>query len=52
MSRLLKSYWKVLPDFYWSSILLRVPLATLFITSGLKNYPIMPKTAWPLVYQL
>lgn len=42
MNRILKNYWKILPDFYWSSILLRIPLATLFITSGLSKLPYHP----------
>ena len=58
MSRILKNYWKILPDFYWSSILLRVPLATLFITSGLSKLPYhasggvalgLPALVWLLV---
>jgi len=58
MSRILKNYWKILTDFYLSSILLRVPLASLFITSGLSKLPYhasggvvlgLPPLVWLLV---
>lgn len=39
MNSLLKNYWKILPDFYWSQILIRLPLAIVFITSGAGKLP-------------
>lgn len=38
----LKSYWKYLPDFSWSHMLLRIPLAVVFITQGLNKLPFDP----------
>lgn len=38
----LKSYWDRLPDFSLSHILLRIPLATLFIQQGLAKMPFDP----------
>ncbi len=37
-----KSYWKYLPDFSWSHMLLRIPLAVVFITQGLNKLPFDP----------
>ena len=39
MNSLLKNYWKILPDFYWSQILIRLPLAMMFISSGMGKLP-------------
>ena len=39
MKGLLKNYWKILPDFYWSPFLIRLPLAIMFITSGAGKLP-------------
>lgn len=58
MNSLLKNYWKILPDFYWSQILIRLPLAIMFITSGLGKLPYhatdgmafgLPALVWLLV---
>jgi putative oxidoreductase len=38
----IQSYWKILPDFSWSSLLLRVPLAVVFIQQGLVKLPFDP----------
>lgn len=40
MKQLLKNYWNLLPDFDWSHILWRIPLATVFIQQGLSKFPI------------
>jgi DoxX. len=37
-----KNYWRVLPDFGWSHILLRIPLAVVFIQQGLSKLPFDP----------
>jgi putative oxidoreductase len=39
---ILKTYWQMLPDFDWSHILLRIPLALVFITQGLAKMPFDP----------
>ena len=38
----LKNYWQQLPDFSLSHILLRIPLATVFIQQGLSKFPFDP----------
>ena len=38
----LKNYWQRLPDFSLSHILLRIPLAILFIDQGLSKFPFDP----------
>jgi putative oxidoreductase len=38
----LKNYWNRLPDFSLSHILLRIPLAVLFIEQGLSKFPFDP----------
>jgi putative oxidoreductase len=38
----LKTYWQRLPDFSLSHILLRIPLAILFIEQGLSKFPFDP----------
>ena len=35
----IKNYWKTLPDFSWSNLLLRIPLALIFINQGLAKLP-------------
>jgi putative oxidoreductase len=40
----LKNYWKKLPDFSSSHILLRIPLAIVFIQQGLSKFPFDPST--------
>ena len=35
----IKNYWKTLPDFRWSNLLLRIPLALIFINQGLAKLP-------------
>lgn len=37
-----KKYWRALPDFSWSHILLRIPLAVVFIQQGLNKMPFDP----------
>jgi putative oxidoreductase len=39
MKQIFKNYWQRLPDFDWSHILLRIPLALVFITQGLSKLP-------------
>ena len=36
----LKNYWASLPDFSMSHILLRIPLAIVFIQQGLSKFPV------------
>jgi putative oxidoreductase len=38
----LKNYWNRLPDFSLSHLLLRIPLAVLFIEQGLSKFPFDP----------
>jgi putative oxidoreductase len=38
----LKTYWNRLPDFSLSHLLLRIPLAVLFISQGLSKFPYDP----------
>lgn len=38
----IKSYWQKLPDFSLSHLLLRIPLAVLFIEQGLSKFPFDP----------
>ena len=38
----IKNYWKTLPDFSWSNLLLRIPLALIFINQGLAKLPFDP----------
>ncbi|CAM3639253.1 DoxX family protein [Polynucleobacter brandtiae] len=38
----LKIYWKLLPDFSWSHLLLRIPLAVVFLEQGLSKLPFDP----------
>ncbi|NQW69996.1 MAG: DoxX family protein [Betaproteobacteria bacterium] len=40
----LKNYWQQLPDFSLSHILLRIPLAIVFIQQGLSKFPFDPAT--------
>jgi len=42
MTNIFKNYWQRLPDFDWSHILLRIPLALVFITQGLSKMPFDP----------
>jgi len=58
MNSLLKNYWKIVPDFYWSQILIRLPLAMMFISSGMGKLPYhatdgaafgLPAMVWLLV---
>jgi putative oxidoreductase len=42
MTNLFKNYWQRLPDLDWSHILLRIPLALVFITQGLSKMPFDP----------
>lgn len=42
MQEKIQNYWKVLPDFSWSSLLLRVPLAVVFIQQGFHKLPYDP----------
>jgi len=42
MNQKIQNYWKVLPDFSWSSLLLRVPLAVVFIQQGFNKLPFDP----------
>lgn len=37
--QLLKKYWQILPDLSWSHLLLRIPLAVVFIQQGLNKLP-------------
>jgi putative oxidoreductase len=45
MKTYLTNYWHRLPDFDWSHILLRIPLAVVFITQGLSKMPFDPAAA-------
>lgn len=38
----IKTYWRSLPDFDWSHILLRIPLAVVFIQQGFNKLPFDP----------
>jgi len=40
MKSIIKNYWKLLPNFDWSHILLRIPLAVVFIQQGLSKFPV------------
>jgi putative oxidoreductase len=42
MKTLTTRYWQVLPDFDWSHILLRLPLAVMFIQQGMSKLPFNP----------
>jgi putative oxidoreductase len=42
MQQKIQNYWNVLPDFSWSSLLLRVPLAVVFIQQGFNKLPFEP----------
>jgi putative oxidoreductase len=42
MKQIFKNYWQRLPDLDWSHILLRIPLALVFITQGLSKMPFDP----------
>jgi putative oxidoreductase len=42
MKTILKNYWQQLPDFSLSHILLRIPLALVFIGQGLSKMPFDP----------
>ncbi len=42
MKTLSSKYWEVLPDFDWSQILLRLPLAAIFIQQGMSKLPFNP----------
>jgi len=42
MKQIIKNYWNSLPDFDWSHILLRIPLAIVFIQQGLAKMPFDP----------
>lgn len=39
MKHMSKNYWAALPDFDWSNLLLRIPLALIFIQQGLAKMP-------------
>jgi len=41
--KLSNNYWRSLPDFDWSHILLRIPLALVFIQQSLHKMPFDPK---------
>lgn len=41
-SQILKKYWHLVPDLSWSHLLLRVPLAVVFIQQGLNKLPFDP----------
>jgi len=38
----LENYWKKFPDFNLSHVLLRIPLAIVFIQQGLSKFPLDP----------
>jgi len=42
MTNIFKNYWQRLPDLDWSHILLRIPLALVFITQALSKMPFDP----------
>jgi len=42
MKNILKNYWQQLPDFSFSHILLRIPLALVFISQGISKLPFDP----------
>lgn len=42
MKSLMANYWKMLPDISLSHLLLRIPLAVVFITQGLSKFPFDP----------
>lgn len=42
MKNILKNYWHQLPDFSFSHILLRIPLALVFISQGISKLPFDP----------
>ena len=42
MKNIIKDYWRRLPDLSLSHILLRIPLAILFIEQGLSKFPFDP----------
>ena len=54
----LQTYWNAFPDFGWSHLLLRIPLAVVFIQQGLSKLPFdptvgaafgLPKLVWWVV---
>ncbi len=42
MKTSIENYWKLLPDISLSHLLLRIPLAVVFITQGLSKFPFDP----------
>lgn len=42
MNQFRVNYWKMLPDISLSHLLLRIPLAVMFITQGLSKFPFDP----------
>jgi len=42
LNKIYVNYWNTLPDFAWSNILLRIPLAMVFISQGLAKTPFDP----------
>jgi len=42
MKNIFKNYWQQLPDFSFSHILLRIPLALVFISQGMSKLPFDP----------
>jgi len=42
MIKFTKTYWRNIPDFSWSNLLLRIPLALIFIQQGLSKLPFDP----------
>lgn len=41
-NHILEKYWQLLPDLSWSHLLLRIPLAVVFIQQGLNKLPFDP----------
>ncbi|MFM7698295.1 MAG: DoxX family membrane protein [Limnohabitans sp.] len=58
MEHIVKRYWLMLPDFEWSHVLLRIPLALVFVQQGLNKMPLdftmahglgIPELVWVFV---
>ena len=45
MKTFIDRYWQALPTFDWSNLLLRIPLAAVFIQQGLSKLPFNPDMA-------
>lgn len=39
MKKFIESYWRILPNFSWSNLILRIPLAAVFLQQGLGKLP-------------